>query len=304
MPTETAALLKDDPQKVLPTLVLHAHAVRHAGALLRGAAVGHQVDRVGDACWRPVGHLRREHLASVPSGTGRPISENLLTMRHHGADLQRPAVLRVRHPPRRARRSTRLVSGAYQVPLVGAFVPLVFGPLLETGDHAGRDIVDRPGHRGVAAVPRQPARGARIPGAAGRRCWPGRGGHGRAVRSRRSGSRNVRTVRTIGSTACRRRSGPMPANASRACSRRGCANGAEVPRAPPARPGRQPYEPSGGALQAFREPASSYTFRFPSRSFPVFAPSKAWPCRIYAYKLQPACGHAQGPPCRECPTRS
>jgi SSS family solute:Na+ symporter len=43
MPAQAAALLKDDPQKVLPTLVLEQDAVRHAGDLLRGAAVGHQV---------------------------------------------------------------------------------------------------------------------------------------------------------------------------------------------------------------------------------------------------------------------
>ncbi len=41
-----------------------AHAVRHAGAVLRRAAVGAQVDRLGNAAGA-VGDVRREHLAAV-----------------------------------------------------------------------------------------------------------------------------------------------------------------------------------------------------------------------------------------------
>jgi SSS family solute:Na+ symporter len=55
-------LLADDPQKVLPTLVMGHMPFVLQVAVLRRAAVGHQVDRVGHAAGA-VHHLRREHPA-------------------------------------------------------------------------------------------------------------------------------------------------------------------------------------------------------------------------------------------------
>jgi SSS family solute:Na+ symporter len=64
-----------------------------------------------------------------------------------------------------------LVSGAYQVTLVGAFVPLVCGLYWRRRHHAGGDRVDSAGHRHLAAVPGH-ALGRRVPvpigGCAGR----------------------------------------------------------------------------------------------------------------------------------------
>ena len=64
MPEQAATLIKEDPQKVLPTLVLEhmpfVMQVLFFGALLSAL----QVDRLGNAAGA-VGDLRREHLAPV-----------------------------------------------------------------------------------------------------------------------------------------------------------------------------------------------------------------------------------------------
>lgn len=122
MPAETAELLKDDPQKVLPTLVLEkmpfVMQVLFFGALLSA--------------------LKSTASATLlaPSVT---FTENIWRQfRPHASDQQQLRTMRITtlvfsglvlaYAIRMEGTSIyELVSGAYQVPLVGAFVPLVFG---------------------------------------------------------------------------------------------------------------------------------------------------------------------------------
>ena len=85
MPQEAAELLKQDPQKVLPTLVMDKDALRHAGAVLRRAAVGHQVLCLGHVAGAQR-DLHREHLAPVPHPGQRP--GNAAGHTHQRARLQ------------------------------------------------------------------------------------------------------------------------------------------------------------------------------------------------------------------------
>ena len=122
MPAETAELLKDDPQKVLPTLVLEkmpfVMQVLFFGALLSA--------------------LKSTASATLlaPCVT---FTENIWRQfRPHASDQQQLRTMRITtlvfsglvlaYAIRMEGTSIyELVSGAYQVPLVGAFVPLVFG---------------------------------------------------------------------------------------------------------------------------------------------------------------------------------
>ena len=60
MPEVANALLKEDSQKILPTLVMEQHAGLAAGRVFRCVAGGDHVDCVGHAA-RAVDHVRREH---------------------------------------------------------------------------------------------------------------------------------------------------------------------------------------------------------------------------------------------------
>lgn len=122
MPTETAALLKDDPQKVLPTLVLQkmpfVMQVLFFGALLSAIKSTASATLLAPSVTFTENIWRQFR----PAGTDR---QNLRTMRVTVL-LFSAAVLaysiRMQGTP-----IYELVSGAYQVPLVGAFVPLVSG---------------------------------------------------------------------------------------------------------------------------------------------------------------------------------
>ena len=122
MPEQTAALLKEDPQKVLPTLVLEkmpfVMQVLFFGALLSAIKSTASATLLAPSVTFTENIWRQFR----PAGTDR---ENLLTMRITVL-LFSAAVLayaiRMQGTP-----IYELVSGAYQVPLVGAFVPLVAG---------------------------------------------------------------------------------------------------------------------------------------------------------------------------------
>ena len=122
MPEQTEALLKDDPQKVLPTLVLEkmpfAMQVLFFGALLSAIKSTASATLLAPSVTFTENIWRQFR----PAGTDK---QNLMTMRITVL-LFSAAVLayaiRMQGTP-----IYELVSGAYQVPLVGAFVPLVCG---------------------------------------------------------------------------------------------------------------------------------------------------------------------------------
>jgi SSS family transporter len=122
MPEQTEALLKDDPQKVMPTLVLEkmpfVMQVFFFGALLSAIKSTASATLLAPSVTFTENIWRQFR----PAGTDR---QNLLTMRITVL-LFSAAVLayaiRMQGTP-----IYELVSGAYQVPLVGAFVPLVCG---------------------------------------------------------------------------------------------------------------------------------------------------------------------------------
>jgi SSS family transporter len=122
MPAETAVLLKEDPQKVLPTLVLakmpFVMQVLFFGALLSALKSTASATLLAPSVtfteniWRQF----RPHVSD---------KEHLRTMRITTLVF---ALLVLVYAIRMEGTSIyELVSGAYQVPLVGAFIPLVFG---------------------------------------------------------------------------------------------------------------------------------------------------------------------------------
>ena len=123
MPTETAALIKDDPQKVLPTLVMEkmpfVMQILFFGALLSAIKSCASATLLAPSVtfteniWR---QFRPEHISD---------REKLLTMRI--SVLVFAAGVLVYSIKMEGTPIYELVSSAYQVPLVGAFVPLVFG---------------------------------------------------------------------------------------------------------------------------------------------------------------------------------
>jgi len=122
MPNETAALLKEDPQKVLPTLVLEkmpfVMQVLFFGALLSALKSTASATLLAPSVtfteniWRQFRPAvsDREHLRTMRIST---LVFSLLVLAY-SIRMQGTSIY-------------ELVSGAYQVPLVGAFVPLVFG---------------------------------------------------------------------------------------------------------------------------------------------------------------------------------
>jgi len=122
MPEQAAALLQDDPQKVLPTLVMTrmplVMQVLFFGALLSAIKSCASATLLAPSVtfteniWRQF----RPHISD---------RENLLTMRI--SVLVFAVCVLVYSIKMQGTPIYELVSGAYQVPLVGAFVPLVFG---------------------------------------------------------------------------------------------------------------------------------------------------------------------------------
>lgn len=122
MPEQTAALLKEDPQKVLPTLVLEkmpfVMQVLFFGALLSAIKSTASATLLAPSVTFTENIWRQFR----PAGTDR---ENLLTMRITVLVFSAAVLayaIRMQGTP-----IYELVSGAYQVPLVGAFIPLVLG---------------------------------------------------------------------------------------------------------------------------------------------------------------------------------
>ncbi|MEG0922772.1 MAG: sodium:solute symporter family protein [Comamonas sp.] len=122
MPEEAAALLKDDPQKVLPTLVMDkmpfVMQVLFFGALLSAIKSCASATLLAPSVTFTENIWRQFR----PSISDR---ENLLTMRI--SVLVFSACVLVYAIQMEGTPIYELVSGAYQVPLVGAFVPLTFG---------------------------------------------------------------------------------------------------------------------------------------------------------------------------------
>ena len=122
MPEETALLLKDDPQKVLPTLVMDKMPfimqVLFFGALLSAIKSCASATLLAPSVTFTENIWRQFR----PNISDR---ENLLTMRI--SVLVFSACVLVYAIKMEGTPIYELVSGAYQVPLVGAFVPLTFG---------------------------------------------------------------------------------------------------------------------------------------------------------------------------------
>ncbi|UST53853.1 sodium:solute symporter family protein [Comamonadaceae bacterium OTU4NAUVB1] len=122
MPEQAQALLQEDPQKVLPTLVLEkmpfAMQVLFFGALLSAIKSTASATLLAPSVTFTENIWRQFR----PGGTDR---ENLRTMRVTVLVFSAAVLayaIRMQGTP-----IYELVSGAYQVPLVGAFVPLVCG---------------------------------------------------------------------------------------------------------------------------------------------------------------------------------
>lgn len=122
MPGQTQALLADDPQKILPTLVMEkmpfAMQVLFFGALLSAIKSTASATLLAPSVtfteniWRQF----------VPAaGDKQELRTMRITVLVFGACVLAYAIAMEGTP------IYELVSGAYQVPLVGAFVPLVFG---------------------------------------------------------------------------------------------------------------------------------------------------------------------------------
>lgn len=122
MPEQTTVLLKEDPQKVLPTLVMEkmpfVMQVFFFGALLSAIKSTASATLLAPSVTFTENIWRQFR----PQGTDR---ENLRTMRI--TVLVFSAAVLAYAIRMQGTSIYELVSGAYQVPLVGAFVPLVFG---------------------------------------------------------------------------------------------------------------------------------------------------------------------------------
>lgn len=122
MPEATAELLKEDPQRVLPTLVLEkmpfVMQVLFFGALLSAIKSTASATLLAPSVTFTENIWRQFR----PAGSDK---SNLMTMRISVLVFSAAVLayaIRMQGTP-----IYELVSGAYQVPLVGAFVPLVFG---------------------------------------------------------------------------------------------------------------------------------------------------------------------------------
>ena len=219
MGDEAQALLKDDPQKVLPTLVHGAHAGAAAGGVLRRAAVGHHVHRLGHAAGAQH-HLRRKHPAQHAARherQGHPEGHAPVGARRHGRRA------RLRHHACRARRSTNWCPAPTRCRWSGAFVPLVFGLYWKRATTQGAlaSVVLGLG-TWLASWPRRPGRRP------SRSNWPASSPRWRewwSVRCCRSGWRITRGTCTISRAAsppepCRRRAA-APGGRPRSGARRG-----------------------------------------------------------------------------------
>jgi solute:Na+ symporter, SSS family len=122
MPGEAAALLKDDPQKVLPTLVLNhmpfAMQVLFFGALLAAIQSAASATLLAPSVTF-VENIWRQWKPQM--GDQEELKTMRITVLIFGSLVLSYAILS------QGTSIYEMVSGAYQVTLVGAFVPLVFG---------------------------------------------------------------------------------------------------------------------------------------------------------------------------------
>jgi solute:Na+ symporter, SSS family len=122
MGDEARALLKDDPQKVLPTLVLGhmpvALQVAFFGALLSAIMSTASATLLAPSTTFVENILRNMRPGMSDQATLRAMRLTVLAV---------TAVVLAYAIAMQGTSIYELVSGAYQVPLVGAFVPLVFG---------------------------------------------------------------------------------------------------------------------------------------------------------------------------------
>ncbi|MCH2241824.1 MAG: sodium:solute symporter family protein [Aquabacterium sp.] len=159
MPTETAALLKDDPQKVLPTLIL-GHMPFFAQVLFFGALLSAIKSTASATLLAPSTSFVENILKNlVPGLTDR---QQLLAMRItivvFTALVLAYAIFMSGTP------IYEMVSAAYQVTLVGAFVPLTCGLFWKRATTQGAVLSILAGLGAWSAFLAVPAWGEAFPG--------------------------------------------------------------------------------------------------------------------------------------------
>jgi putative FmdB family regulatory protein len=140
-------------------------------------------------CWRPASTFTENIWRQFrPGGTDR---ENLRDAHHHAALQRRRAGLRHRM---QGTPIYELVSGAYQVPLVGAFVPLVCGLYWKRATTQGAIASIVGWHRRLAAVLGHAVGPCPRPSRPSwRACWRVRGHGGRLAAAAEAANRTRRT---------------------------------------------------------------------------------------------------------------
>jgi solute:Na+ symporter, SSS family len=122
MPESTAALLKDDPQKILPTLVMEKMPLMLQVAFF-GALLSAIMSTASATLLAPSTTFVENILRNLKPG----MSDQATLKAMRVSVLVFTAVVLTYAIVMRGTSIYDLVSGAYQVPLVGAFVPLVMG---------------------------------------------------------------------------------------------------------------------------------------------------------------------------------
>jgi hypothetical protein len=153
MPEQTAALLKEDPQKVLPHPRADTDALCHAGPFFRRAVVGHQVHRVSHVA-RAERDVRGEHLAPVPAAHGR--SPGTADHAHHRSGVQcaRSALC----DPHAGNVHLRDGVGRLSGDAGGRIRAAGVWPVLEQGDDPRGDFFDRAGPFDLGPLSGNPSR--------------------------------------------------------------------------------------------------------------------------------------------------
>ncbi|HWI83925.1 sodium:solute symporter family protein [Ramlibacter sp.] len=122
MGDEATALLKDDPQKVLPTLVL-----KHMPPLLQVAFYGALLSAIMSTASATLLAPSTTFVENILRNMKPGMSDAATLKAMRITVLTVTAVVLAYAIAMQGTSIYELVSGAYQVPLVGAFVPLVFG---------------------------------------------------------------------------------------------------------------------------------------------------------------------------------
>jgi Na+/proline symporter len=122
MGPEAQALLKDDPQKVLPTLVM-----RHMPVLLQVAFFGALLSAIMSTASATLLAPSTAFVENILRNMKPGMTDRATLRAMRICVLALAAIVLSYAVSMQGTSIYELVSGAYQVPLVGAFVPLVFG---------------------------------------------------------------------------------------------------------------------------------------------------------------------------------